>query len=202
MLRDSALVLGGLLQPQLGGPPVMPYQAEGSMWKALNNFLPEYKADTGAGLYRRSLYTFWRRTTTPPNMMALDATTREVCAARRQPTNTPLQPLVLMNDPQFVEAARFLGQRMLKEGGATVEERVGWLFREVTGRRPTNTEQPLLTSLYQDQARRFQDHPADAAAFLKVGASAPDPALPPAELAAAAATAAALFNLDASLVLR
>jgi len=202
MLRDSALALGGLLQPDIGGPPVKPYQPEGSMWKALNNFLPDYTPDKGGALYRRSLYSFWRRTTTPPNMMAFDAPTRDLCVAKRQPTNTPLQPLVLMNDPQFVEAARALGERMLREGGATPEQRLAWVFREVTGREPTTRERPVLRELYDSQLAVFTEDPTRADALLKVGDKPADKTFPPIELAAAATTASTLFNLDASIVLR
>ena len=202
MLRDSALALGGLLRAEIGGPPAMPYQAEGSMWNSLNNFLPQYQPDNGAGLYRRSLYTFWRRTTTPPNMMAFDAASRDVCAARRTTTNTPLQPLVLMNDPQFVEAARALGERMWKEGGTTTTGRLNWLFREVSGRLPSGSEMQLVENLYAEQLQLFQQKPEQAEMLLKVGNSGRDPALPGVESAAASATASALFNLDVSVMQR
>jgi len=202
MLRDSALALGGLLHPQLGGPPVHPYQPEGSMWKTLNNFLPDYREDKGPGVHRRSLYTFWRRTTTPPNMMIFDATTRETCSARRQTTNTPLQPLVMLNDPQFVEAARALGERILKEGGATDAERAAWGFRLVTGRSATAREIPVLLDLYQSQRAIFTAAPEDAAKLLKVGQIKADATLPAIEAAAAATLASALLNLDASISLR
>ncbi len=203
MLRDSALALGGLLQPQVGGPPVLPVQAEGSMWKSLNNFLPEYKADAGAGRHRRSLYTFWRRTTTPPNMMALDAVSRDVCAVRRLPTNTPLQPLVLMNDPQFAEAALALGSRILREGGTTAEAQMAWAFREVCGRSPTTKELSLVLGLLGDQRRLFSEDPAKAEALVKTGGQTSEANnAAPVELAAAAAVASALFNLDASLMQR
>jgi hypothetical protein len=202
MLRDSALALGALLVPEIGGPPVKPYAPEGSMWKTLNNFLPDYQRDQGAGLYRRSLYSFWRRTTTAPNMMAFDTPTRDLCVAKRQPTNTPLQPLVLLNDPQFVEAARFLGERMLREGGKTPEAQLTWLFREVTGRTPRAAELPELVALHASQRAVFTEDPTRAEALLKVGDKPADKALPPADLAAAAMTASAVFNLDASIVLR
>jgi hypothetical protein len=202
MLRDSALALGGILNPDLGGPPVKPYQPEGSMWRALNNFLPVYREDTGAALHRRSLYTFWRRTTTPPNMMALDATTREVCVARRQSTSTPLQPLVLLNDPQFVEAARALAERMLRDGGTSPEARSAWAFREVTGRAPTGEERQLLLGLYLRQREIFAADPAGAEKLLKIGTRPAAAAFPPTELAAATTTASALFNLDAGIMLR
>ena len=202
MLRDSALALGGILQPEIGGPPAKPYQPEGSMWRSLNNFLPEYKADVGAGLHRRSLYTFWRRTTTPPNMMALDAPTRDVCTARRQTTNTPLQPLVLLNDPQFVEAARALGARMLREGGSRPDDRLAWAFREVTGRGPRGNEGALLRQLYDEQLAVFTAAPAEAEKLVKVGSLAITDTFPPIDLAAATVVASSLFNLDASLMLR
>jgi hypothetical protein len=202
MLRDAALALGGLLRPEIGGPPVHPYQPDGSMWKALNNFLPEYRADEGPGLHRRSLYTFWRRTTTPPNMMAFDAPTRDVCTARRQTTNTPLQPLVLLNDPQFVEAARALGMRMLREGGETLDARLAWLFQAVTARAPQPREQELVRALFTEQHDLFRRNPEQAAALLRVGRLPADSGLPEAELAAATTSASALFNLDASIVLR
>jgi hypothetical protein len=116
MLRDAALAVLGLLVDKVGGPPVKPSQPPG-LWHGQNAFLPEYVADKGPDAYRRSLYTFWRRTSPPPNMLAFDAPSREVCVVRRQATTTPLQPLVLLNDPQFVEAAVALGERMLGQGG-------------------------------------------------------------------------------------
>lgn len=202
MLRDSALALGGILRPEIGGPPAKPYQPAGSMWKSLNNYLPEYKADTGAGLHRRSLYTFWRRTTPPPNMMALDAPTRDVCTARRQATNTPLQPLVLLNDPQFVEAARFLAARMLREGGDATDGQLTWLFREITGRAPSPAELPILQRLYTGQRAIFAQKPDRATALLSSGTLPSDSSLPAIDLAAATVTASAVFNLDASVMLR
>ncbi|MFZ9937552.1 MAG: DUF1553 domain-containing protein [Luteolibacter sp.] len=201
-LRDSALAFSGLLVDTTGGPPVKPYQAPGSMWKTLNNFLPEYRQDKGDGLYRRSLYTFWRRTTTPPNMMIFDATTRETCSTRRQATNTPLQPLVMLNDPTFVEAARKLGERILEKGGATDESRTKWAYREVTGKAPNSGQLPLLLDLVREQREFFKAAPADAAALLKVGDSPANPALDPVESATFAILAQALFNLDANITLR
>lgn len=202
MLRDSALALGGILQPQIGGPPVKPYQAEGSMWKTLNNFLPVYEEDKGPGVHRRSMYTFWRRTTTPPNMMVFDAATRDTCSSRRQSTNTPLQPLVLLNDPQFVEAARALGERMLKEGGETDEQRVKWAFREVIGREADTKETPVLLALYKGQREAFSKDPEGAAKLLAVGQLPADKNFPQIEVATATTVASAVFNLDASITLR
>jgi hypothetical protein len=202
MLRDSALTLSGLLAETIGGPPAKPYQAPGSMWKDINNFLPEYKPDKGAGLYRRSLYTFWRRTTTPPNMISFDTSTREACSTRRMPTNTPLQALVTLNDPQFVEAARKLGERIMKEGGATDEARAKWAYRHVIGTEPTSEHLPLLLELIIQQRDFFASKSSDAEALLKIGDSPADPALDKTELATFTALAQALLNLDAHITLR
>ena len=202
MLRDSALALSGLLAETIGGQPVHPYQAPGSMWKEINNFLPEYKPDKGEGLYRRSLYTFWRRTTTPPNMTLFDTTTREVCSTSRTVTNTPLQALVMLNDPQFVEAARKLAERVLKEGGATDESRVKWAYRHVIGTEPSSEQIPILLELTTQQRGFFTSKSSDAEALLKVGDSPADPALDKTELAAFTALAQALLNLDSNITLR
>ena len=201
-IRDSALALSGLLSETIGGPPVKPYQAPGSMWKELNSFLPVYSADKGEGLYRRSLYTFWRRTTTPPNMTLFDTSTREVCSTRRTATNTPLQALVLLNDPQFVEAARKLAERIMQQGGATDDTRAKWAFREVTGNTPTHEQLTLLTELTTQQREFFTTKSSDAEALLKVGDSPADPALPPVEVATFTTLAQALLNLDAHITLR
>jgi hypothetical protein len=201
MLRDAALTAGGLLVEKVGGPPVKPYQPPG-MWHGMNAFLPEYVPDKGDGLYRRSLYTFWRRTSPPPDMLAFDAPSREVCVARRQTTSTPLQPLVLLNDPQFVEAARALGEKALREGGATVAEKLTTMFRRAATRRPTERELHLLVEMYRGQEALFRKNPAGAQKFLKIGDRPPAPGLDPAELAAATATAGAILNLDASVMTR
>ncbi len=200
-LRDAALAAGGLLSQKFGGPPVKPYQPPG-MWRGMNGFLPAYVADTGEGLHRRSLYTFWRRTSPPPNMLAFDAPSREVCVVRRQTTSTPLQPLILLNDPQFVEAARALGERLLRDGGATPEERLAYAFRRAATRKPTERELRLLVELYQGQLRIFRADPAGAQKFLKTGERPVPPGLDAAELAAAASTAGAIMNLDASVTTR
>ena len=202
MLRDSALAISGLLAETIGGPPVKPYQAPGSMWKEINNFLPVYEPDKGAGLYRRSLYTFWRRTTTPPNMTLFDTTTREVCATRRMVTNTPLQALVMLNDPQFVEAARKLGERIMKEGGTTDETCVKWAYRHVIGAHPSSEQLPILLELITQQRGLFASKSSDAEALLKTGDAPADPALDKTELASFTALAQALLNLDSNITLR
>jgi mono/diheme cytochrome c family protein len=200
-LRDAALVAGGLLSQKIGGPSVKPYQPAG-MWRGMNAFLPDYVADTGEGLHRRSMYTFWRRTSPPPNMLAFDAPGREVCVVRRQTTSTPMQPLILLNDPQFVEAARALGERLLREGGATPEERLSYAFRRAATRKPTERELRLLAELYQGQLKLFRADPVGTQKFLKTGERPPAAGLDPAELAAASATTSAILNLDASVTTR
>jgi hypothetical protein len=200
MVRDAALAAGGLLVERLGGPPVKPYQPPG-LWREQNAFLPDYVPDTGPGLHRRSLYTFWRRTSPPPNMLAFDAPGREVCVVRRQATTTPAQPLVLLNDPQFVGAAVALGERMVRRGG-TVEERLAHGFRLAATRRPTAAEVRLLTELYEGQLARFRAEPDRAAQYVKAGGRSPPAELEPAELAASAVVAGAVLNLDAALMTR
>jgi hypothetical protein len=200
-LRDAALAAGGLLVPRLGGPPTRPYQPPG-LWRGLNAFIPEYVQDKGEGLYRRSLYTFWRRTSPPPNMTVFDAPTREVCTIRRPTTTTPLQPLVLLNDPQFVEAARALGERMLREGGATTVERVVFAFRQAATRRPTDREHELLVRLYEEEQARFRADPDAARKYLHVGDRPPAAGAEDASLAAAAVVANAILNLDAAVMKR
>ncbi|HEV3258906.1 MAG TPA: DUF1553 domain-containing protein [Gemmataceae bacterium] len=201
MLRDAALSAGGLLVERIGGPPTRPYQPPG-LWREQNAFLPAYVADKGAGLHRRSLYTFWRRTSPPPNMTTFDVPSREVCIVRRQSTSTPLQPLVLLNDPQFVEAARGLGQRMLRQGGATPEARIALAFRLGATRKPTPREAQLLTELYQGQRELFRKDPRGAQKYLRIGERPPVEGLDPVELAAAAITANAILNLDAAVMTR
>ena len=172
------------------------------MWKEINNFLPEYKADKGEGLYRRSLYTFWRRTTTPPNMILFDAGTREVCSTKRTPTNTPLQALVLLNDPQFVEAARKLAERIMKEGGATDATRAQWAYRHVIGTAASSKQLSILLELINQQRGFFASKSSDADALLKAGDSPADPALDKTEIATFTALAQALINLDTHITLR
>jgi hypothetical protein len=200
MLRDAALHAGGLLVDHRGGPPVKPYQPPG-LWRGQNAFLPEYEPDKGQGLYRRSLYTFWRRTSPPPNMIAFDAPTREVCLVRRQTTSTPIQPLVLLNDPQFVEAARAMGECMLRQPGR-LADKVTYAFRTICTRRPLERELAVLIRLYVDQLDRFRADPEAARRYLVVGERRAPSDLDPLELAAAAATASTILNLDAALMVR
>jgi hypothetical protein len=200
-LRDAALAAGALLVEKIGGPPVKPYQPPG-LWREQNAFLPAYVADKGEGLYRRSLYTFWRRTSPPPNMLTFDTPSREVCVVRRQSTSTPLQPLVLLNDPQFVEAARGLGERMLREGGATREDRLVFAFRAGATRKPMDAELKLVTRLYETECALFRKDPASAKKYLHIGEHTAAGELDPVELAAATVVANAILNLDAAVMTR
>ncbi len=201
MLRDSALAVSGLLVEKTGGAPVKPYQPAG-LWEEIAMGRPSYGQGKGPDLYRRSLYTFWKRTVPPPAMMTFDAADRSYCTVRRQSTSTPLQALAMLNDVQIVEAARFLGQRMLREGGATPVERITWAFRTVTGRRPSANEAPILEQLFDEQRTLFAREPSSALKLLGFGDSKPAPGLAPADLAAATSLALAILNHDDALLRR
>src|SRR5690606_30157709 len=137
MIRDQALFVSGLLVESLGGPSVKPYQPDG-LWEAVgytDSNTANFAQDDGAKLYRRSMYTFWKRTSPPPSMSTFDAPSRETCTVRRPRTNTPLQALVLMNDKQFVETSRHFAERILTEAPDSDQERLEWAFRVVTSRR-------------------------------------------------------------------
>jgi hypothetical protein len=200
MLRDQALFASGLLVEKQGGPSVYPYQPDGLWNEAMGR--PNYPRSTGPDLYRRGLYTFWKRTAPPPALTVFDAADRSVCSARRQSTSTPLQALALLNDPTIVETARFLGQRMLKEGGKTRAEQVSWAFRTVVTRMTTEKERAILTSLYDEQATTFAADPKAVEKALAVGDAKNDPALSRTELAAAATVALAILNHDAAVMRR
>ena len=198
MIRDNALAASGLLVRKVGGPSVKPYQPPG-LWIEKGNFstaLLHYKQDSGEDLYRRTLYTFIRRTSPPPSMTIFDAPDRNRCVVRRQNTNTPLQALVLLNDPQYVEAARALSERMQREGGETMVERVSYGFRLATSRHPTGQELSVLTNLAQLEEQRFAQEPADADSLLSVGELPPDPQLDTHTTAALAVVAGVMLNHD------
>jgi hypothetical protein len=200
MLRDQALFVSSLLVEKQGGPSVYPYQPDGLWNEAMGR--PGYPRSKGPDLYRRGLYTFWKRTAPPPAMTAFDAADRSVCTARRQSTSTPLQALNLLNDPTFVEAARFLGQRMLKEGGKTRAEQAAWAFRLVASRAATENEAAILAKLFDEQATAFATGPKETEKLLSVGDSRSDPALNKTELAAATTVALTILNHDAAVMRR
>jgi hypothetical protein len=193
MIRDNALAASGLLVDKLGGSPVKPYQPAG-LWKEKSG--KTYNREAGEGSHRRSLYTYWKRTSPPPAMMTLDAAKRDVCVVKRQTTATPLQALVLLNDPQYVEAARALAQKVIRDGGEEWDGRIARALRTLTGRRPTPKETALLRSLFEEQVKVFQADAAQANELLGVGDHARDKQLPPAELAAASVVVLTLMNYD------
>jgi hypothetical protein len=199
-VRDSALAASGLLNHAIGGPSVKPYQPAG-LWEQSGTG-KTYTQDKGDKLYRRSLYTFWRRTAPPPAMLTFDATSREVCSAKRETTATPLQALVLMNDPQFVEAARVLGERLLKEHPENPELRIRGAFRLLTGRLPDEKEISVLRQLFEEQ-KSFYARESDAAdKLLATGESKWDESLPRAEFAATTMLVSAIMNFDEFVVKR
>jgi hypothetical protein len=200
MLRDQALADSGLLAEKIGGPSVKPYQPPGLWEIAMGN--PKYEQGHGDDLYRRSLYTFWKRTVPPPSMVAFDAAERNVCLAKRQSTSTPLQALSLLNDVQMTEAARFISQRMLQEGGSTLESRITWAFRLVTSRHPTKDEIKVLEQLFNEQRELFAADQQAASKLLAEGETSNSTALSPIDLAAGTALAEALLNHDEAIMRR
>jgi hypothetical protein len=196
MIRDQALFVSGLLVEELGGPSVRPYQPEGLYNDMTFANMTDYPQDRGEGLWRRSLYTFWKRTIMPPGMNVFDASAREHCTVREPRTNTPLQALNLMNDPTYIEAARLLAQRMLTEAGAEPEGRVEWAFRAATSRRPDEEERQRLVKNLDAQLDYFRGHPEEATRLLAVGRRHRDERLDPVELAAYSVTASLILNLD------
>jgi cytochrome c553 len=193
MVRDQALFVSGLLVEKLGGPSVKPYQPPG-LWNELSG-TGDYVPDTGENLYRRSLYTYWKRTAPPPVMAAFDAAGRETCWVRESRTNTPLQALALLNETAFVEAARALAQRILSEA-TEPDDRLTRAFRRVTGRAPNAQELAVLRKSLAFHLAEFRVNPTAAKKLLAVGSSQPDPKLDPAELAAYTAISNTLLNLD------
>jgi len=179
-----------------GGHSVKPYEPPG-LWEAVSyNNAQKYVPDAGEGNYRRSLYTYWKRQSPPPNMLLFDAPTREYCVVRRPRTNTPLQALDLLNDPQYVEAARALGQRALLEGGRDAEARIRYAFRLATGRQPGANEVKVLRGVLEQQMADFRKDPEAAKKLLGVGGFKPKAELDQAELAAWATVASMILNLD------
>jgi hypothetical protein len=199
-IRDSALAASGLLVRTIGGPSVKPYQPAG-LWEQSGTG-KTYKQDTGDALYRRSLYTFWRRTSPPPSMVTFDAISREVCTARRDVTATPLQSLVLLNDPQFVEAARVLAEQLLKRLPDDKAARNREAVRALLGRLPDAVEAGILARLFDEQKELFSRNSDDAARLLEVGDSGWDGALPRADFAAMTTVVNAIMNFDEFVVVR
>jgi mono/diheme cytochrome c family protein len=198
-LRDQALYLSGLLVEKVGGPSVKPPQPSG-LWEAVaytDSNTAHFKADSGAEkVHRRGLYTFWKRTSAPPQMTTFDAPSRESCTVRRARPNTPLQALMLLNEPQFVEASRALAERTLREAGPTTDERVTYMFRLATARQPDPKDLAELTATYQDFLAHYTRSTTAADELLKTGEAKPDPKYPPSELAAWTMIGNVILNLD------
>ncbi len=198
-LRDNALAVSGLLVESLGGPSVKPYQPAG-VWKDVTyDSNLGYQQGRGGSLYRRSLYTFWKRQSPPPNMLVFDAPTRETCIVQRSRTNTPLQALVLMNDPTFVEASRKLAERMMTEAADTASSRIVFAFRAATSRRPATSELKILLGIFRTQHDEFEKEPSDAVKLLSVGESPRNVSLNTTELAAWTIVASMILSLDETI---
>jgi hypothetical protein len=198
MIRDQALAVSGLLVEKIGGPPVKPYQPAG-LWQELTGG-QGYKEDDGEGLWRRSLYTYWRRTVAPPGMITFDSPTRETCVIRETRTNTPLQALNLMNDVAYVEAARKLAERMITEGGAARESRARRGYQLVLGRAPSARESAALMNAFRKFDEYYREHSAEAAQFVSHGKApraSEDVAVP--ELATWTAVASLILNTDEAI---
>jgi hypothetical protein len=198
-VRDNALAISGLLKEKIGGPSVKPYQPDG-LWQDVSvERRAVYKQDEGDGLYRRGMYTFWKRTCPPPGMMTFDAPDRETCTIRRARTNTPLQALVLMNDPTYLEASRKLAERVLKNSGDNDKTRLAQLYRLVLCRDPHAGETATLLPLLGKTRERFKAAPEKAKQLLKIGDSPRDEKLDAGELAAWTTLCSLVLNLDEAI---
>jgi len=193
-VRDQALAIGGLLTEKFGGPSVLPYQPEG-LWEEIATD-KVYNQSHGDDLYRRSLYTFWKRTVAPPTMVTLDATAREACTVKRSRTNTPLQALVLMNETAFFESARALAQLSISQAGQGVETRIVYAFRRATSRQPRSAELQVLADSFHYYLDQYRQDPESAEKLLSVGEFPRDRQLDASELASYTMVASLILNLD------
>lgn len=193
-IRDQALFVSGLLSKKIGGPSVKPYQPDG-LWQEIATDT-KYEQSHGDDLYRRSFYTYWKRTVAPPTMVTFDATSREACIVQRSRTNTPLQALALMNDPTFVEAARVFAQREIKKTAGSTEDRIESAFVAATARLPRAEEMAVLTHRYESSLLAFQNDPASASQLLHVGEFPLDEKVNVQELAALTTVTSLILNLD------
>lgn len=197
MIRDNSLAISGMLVRRIGGRSVYPYQPAG-LWDELSDKVWRYKyqQEPGEGLYRRSLYTIWKRTSPPPSMLIFDAPERGECVAKRRSTSTPLQALVLLNDPQYVEASRVLAEKVLHECKSGGVNATSLAFRLIAGRNPDRMEQKILADFYTEELKRFRAQPAQALEYLRTGERKWDTTLPPAEIAALATVSNSIMNTD------
>ena len=201
MIRDNALSASGLLTLKVGGPSAKPYQPAG-LWVEKTGPGSAYKHDIGSNLYRRSMYTFVRRTTPHPTMIAFDAPNRSVCTVKREKTNTPIQALTLLNDPEFMEAARVLAQRVQREASNTIEEQVSLGFRLLCGRMPHPNELELLTTLFDRSHAKYKGNPKSADALLEIGNHPIDPNLDRIQTAALTQVISTIMNFDEAYMKR
>ncbi|MBT6721608.1 MAG: DUF1553 domain-containing protein [Planctomycetaceae bacterium] len=198
VIRDQVLSVSGLLIAKIGGKSVKPYQPEG-LWKPVGfggSNTAVFRQDSGEALFRRSMYTFWKRTSPPPSMSIFDAPDRETCQVRRARTNTPLQALVLLNDVQFIEAARRLAEKVLADGGDSVESRVNYIYRSVLARPPSQKELGIVSSLFNEHLEEFQADPEAAKQLLSLGESGRNEELNSTELGAWTMIVHLVFNLS------
>jgi hypothetical protein len=200
VIRDQALDVAGLLVEKIGGRSVRPYQPAG-IWDETAAFgnLINYKHDKGEGLYRKSLYTIWKRTASPPELTLFDVPSRETCRVSRARTNTPLQALIMLDDVTFVEAARVFGERIIKEGGKSSGQRLDFAFQTLLGREPTSKEMQILKDGLDHSLAHYKTNAKAAEELISQGDSKRDPRIDPAELAAYTITASALLNLDETI---
>jgi len=200
-IRDHALATSGLLDKTVGGPSVKPYQPDGLWAETIGGgggSLSKYVQDEGSKIYRRSVYTFWKRTVPPPSMMTFDAASRDICAVNRQSTSTPLQALVMLNDPQIVEASRVLAYRSL-EKYQDLNDRIAMMFRLATSREIKEGELQQLVDYFKEEKNRFVNNPKDAEALLKIGEYPQKELVSQPEMAAYTIVANAIFNLDETI---
>ena len=201
MVRDDVLAVSGLLSPKMYGPGTRPYQPEG-IWDVVGlggGDTRNYVQDTGENLYRRTLYTFWKRMAPPPNLDAFNAPSREVCTVRRERTNTPLQALVSLNDPQFFEAARRLAQNALNASGGDAAKTIDFIAQNVLGRAMNEQEQAILLADREEFLAYYKSKPDDAKALITVGESKADDKLDITELATWTMICNQVINLDEAL---
>jgi hypothetical protein len=199
MIRDNALATSGLLVNKIGGESVYPYQPEG-LWDDLTRkgWAYKYLQEPGEGLYRRSLYTIWKRTAPPPAMLIFDMADRGICTVQRTPTNTPLQALILLNDPQYVEAARVLAEKLIQDEDE-IEKRLHSAFRLVTGRQPDQNEMAVLGEFYREEFQNFNNNKKSAEAYLKVGDQLRNKNFDVAEVAALGVVVNGIMNTDEAI---
>ena len=198
VIRDQVLAVAGLLVDKIGGPSVKAYQPEG-LWSEVGS--GKYEQDHGDALYRRSLYLYWKRTVPPPAMANFDASSREAHVVKPVVTNTPLQALNLMNDVTFVESARVMAQRVMKQGGVTPPDRITYAFRLATARQPKPAESEILLNAYTRNLERFKAEPDEALKYVSHGEYPRDVELETSELAAYTTVTSLILNLN-ELVMR